>query len=85
MAATHEVDTTPNFASESTDDALLTVHDTANLLKVPVTWVYEHVRPDCEDRLPAVKLGKYLRFYRRDLQEYIDAKRIQSKGQRRRR
>jgi excisionase family DNA binding protein len=70
---------------ELTSDALLTVQDTARLLKVSVTWVYEHVRPDSEDRLPYVKLGKYLRFDRRDLQTYIDAKRAESRRQPRRR
>ncbi len=41
---------------------LLTVQETAQFLKVSVSWIYEHVRPDAEDRLPVVKLGKYLRF-----------------------
>ena len=79
MAATHEHETvltlTPDLGD---DDALLTVQDTARLLKVSVTWVYEHVRPDAEDRLPFVKLGKYLRFDRRDLRAYVDAKRSES-------
>ena len=84
MAVTHEVQTAPEPEISLGDDALLTVHDTARLLKVSVTWVYEHVRPDTEDRLPFVKLGKYLRFDRRDLQTYIDTKRIESRRQPRR-
>jgi excisionase family DNA binding protein len=64
---------------------LLTVRETAQFLKVSVSWVYEHVRPDTEDRLPVVKLGKYLRFDRRDLHEYIDAKRDAARQPRRRR
>ena len=84
MAVTHEVQTDPEPETDLGDDALLTVHDTARLLKVSVTWVYEHVRPDTEDRLPFVKLGKYLRFDRRDLQTYIDTKRIESRRQPRR-
>jgi Helix-turn-helix domain len=43
-------------------------------LKVSVSWVYEHTHDDIEDRLPFVKLGKYLRFDRTDLRAYIDAK-----------
>ena len=58
-----------------TTKSFLTVHDAARYLNVPVSWVYEHVRPGTEDRLPAVKLGKYLRFDPRDLRAYIDAKR----------
>lgn len=56
-------------------DELLTVNDAARLLNVTVSWVYEHTRDDAEDRLPFVKLGKYVRFDRADLREYIDAKR----------
>ena len=86
MAATHGFETTPTFALDpGEDDALLTVQDTARLLKVSVTWVYEHVRPDTEDRLPFVKLGKYLRFDRRDLKAFIDAKRAESRHRPRRR
>jgi excisionase family DNA binding protein len=66
-------------------DDLLTVQETARLLKVSVSWIYEHVRPDADDRLPVVKLGKYLRFDRRDLLAYIDAKRAASRHQPRRR
>jgi excisionase family DNA binding protein len=64
---------------------LLTVREAAQFLKVPVSWIYEHVRPDTDDRLPVVKIGKYLRFDRRDLHAYIDAKRAASRHQRRRR
>ena len=56
-------------------DELLTVNDAARFLHVTVSWVYEHTRDDAEDRLPFVKLGKYVRFDRADLREYVDAKR----------
>lgn len=67
------------------DDALLTVQDAARFLNVTASWIYEHVRDGAEDRLPVVKLGKYLRFDQRDLREYIDAKRAASRMRRRRR
>jgi excisionase family DNA binding protein len=54
---------------------LLTVKEAAAMLKVPVSWVYQHVRPEVENRLPAVKLGKYLRFDVRDLRMYLDERR----------
>ena len=60
------------------NEELLTVADAAGLLKVSVSWVYEHVRPEAQDRLPVVKLGKYLRFDVRDLRAYVDAKRAES-------
>lgn len=66
-------------------EELLTVSDAARLLNVTVSWVYEHTRDDAEDRLPFVKLGKYVRFDRSDLREYIDAKREACRGAARRR
>ena len=77
--------TATNSNSAERDDALLTVQDAARFLNVTVSWIYEHVRDDAEDRLPVVKLGKYLRFDQRDLREYIDAKRDASRMRRRRR
>lgn len=66
-------------------DELLTVADAAHFLNVTVSWVYEHARDDAPDRLPALRLGKYLRFDRRDLHAYIDAKREGARTIRRRR
>jgi excisionase family DNA binding protein len=70
---------------DRTDDQLMTVQDAARFLSVTVSWIYEHVRNDAEDRLPVLKLGKYLRFDRRDLRAYIDAKREAARTPRRRR
>jgi excisionase family DNA binding protein len=61
--------------ASSGDSELFTVQEAAQFLKVPVSWIYEHVRPESQDRLPALKFGKYLRFDVRDLRAYIDAKR----------
>jgi excisionase family DNA binding protein len=44
------------------EDQLLTVQEIAGLLRVPVSWVYGHLRKRCTDRLPAYRLGKYWRF-----------------------
>ena len=43
-------------------DELMTVSEIAAFLKVPVSWVYERTRRRGLERLPHVKLGKYLRF-----------------------
>jgi excisionase family DNA binding protein len=64
---------------------LLTVQDAARFLNVTVSWIYEHVRDEATDRLPVLKLGKYLRFDPRDLRAYIDAKREAARTRRRRR
>jgi len=60
---------------------LLNVQDAARFLKVSVSWIYEHVRDDSKDRLPVLKLGKYLRFDQRDLRAYVDAKREAAVGE----
>jgi excisionase family DNA binding protein len=54
---------------------LLTVEDVAALLKVSKSWVYEHTRTRGEprsDRLPHVKIGKYVRFDPRLVREFLD-------------
>ena len=88
---------TPSLVSQSTipptnpaaplaiGDELLTVNDAARFLRVTVSWVYEHTRDDAEDRLPFVKLGKYVRFDRTDLREFINAKRHAARNAARRR
>jgi excisionase family DNA binding protein len=43
-------------------DELLTPDDVAALLQVPKSWVYERTRRRGPQRLPFVKLGKYVRF-----------------------
>ena len=74
MSGAHEIGTVSTLSVDPGDDSLLTPQDAARFLKVSVSWVYEHVRPEAQDRLPVVKLGKYLRFDARDLRAYVDAK-----------
>ena len=56
-------------------DELLTVEDVAALLKVSKSWVYEHSRsrhmPRTE-RLPHIKVGKYVRFEGRAVRAFLD-------------
>ena len=85
MSGVHEIGTVSTFSVDPGDDSLLTPQDAARFLKVSVSWVYEHVRPECQDRLPAVKLGKYLRFDRTDLRAYVDAKRASTRTAQRKR
>jgi excisionase family DNA binding protein len=41
---------------------LLTVSEIARALNVPLSWVYERTRRRGAERMPHIKLGKYLRF-----------------------
>ena len=54
---------------------LLTVHEVAELLHVPASWVYERTRRRSSDQLPHVKLGKYLRFEEATITEFIQRQR----------
>ena len=89
MGTMHSLDVAERHADADSavaiGDELLTVHDAARFLNVSVSWVYEHTREDADDRLPFVKLGKYLRFDRADLRAYVDAKRASTRTARRKR
>jgi len=63
-----------NPDSQQQLDELLTVDEVAFLLKVPKSWIYEHTRKRHGDRLPHVKLGKYLRFFECQVREFLKSK-----------
>jgi excisionase family DNA binding protein len=54
------------------ENQLLTVEEVARLLRVPKSWVYERSRARSPERFPHIKLGKYLRFYKADVQQYLE-------------
>jgi len=54
-------------------EELLTVSEIASTLKVPVSWVYERTRKSGSDRIPHIKLGKYLRFRWLAVREWLDS------------
>jgi excisionase family DNA binding protein len=55
--------------------ALLTVQQVAELLQVPVSWVYERVRKRSLERLPGYRLGKYWRFREAEVLSWIERQR----------
>jgi len=48
------------------DRNLLTADEVAVILGVPKSWVYSHLRD-----LPAIRLGRYVRFRRSDIDEFL--------------
>jgi excisionase family DNA binding protein len=54
------------------DETLLSVHDLAELFKVPPSWVYQRTRARGRTQLPHIKLGKYLRFDRRAVMAWLE-------------
>jgi excisionase family DNA binding protein len=65
-------------ASTSTTEGLLTVKDVAELLRVPVSWVYDRTRKRSMDRLPGIRLGKYWRFRQGEVIAWVEAQREHS-------
>jgi excisionase family DNA binding protein len=64
----------PGSAGDTLDQ-LLTVEDVAALLKVTPSWVYAHTRSrgtPRSERLPHVKIGKYVRFEARALRAFVE-------------
>lgn len=55
----------------------LTIQEAADLLRVPVSWLYERTRTNS---VPHVKLGKYLRFDSDELAAWIDELRRDGRG-----
>jgi excisionase family DNA binding protein len=67
------------YRAHAADDLqeLLTVDEVAAVLKVSRSWVYEHTRargvPPGE-RLPHIKVGKYVRFDARAVRAFLEKK-----------
>jgi len=51
---------------------LLNVHEVAELLHVPVSWVYGRIRKRSSERLPGHRLGKYWRFRKDEILAWVD-------------
>jgi excisionase family DNA binding protein len=51
---------------------LLTVNEIAAALRVSPSWVYERVSKRGRDKMPRLKIGKYLRFRLDEVRTWID-------------
>ena len=52
-------------------DELATVTEIAEFLQLPKSWVYERTRRRGIERIPHFKLGKYLRFSKLEVLDWI--------------
>jgi excisionase family DNA binding protein len=66
------------FALAQERNELLTVKEVAELLRVPVSWVYDRTRKRSLDRLPGIRLGKYWRFRQGEVLAWVDSQRERS-------
>ena len=80
----NSMSTLPIRASSPKDspdmNQLLTVEEVAELLKVPVSWVYERTRTRASDRIPGFRLGKYWRFRESDVLAWIERQRVEGRA-----
>ena len=58
------------MSTESTCE-LMTVQQVAELLQVPVSWVYGRLRKRSLERLPGYRLGKYWRFDKEEVLAWV--------------
>jgi excisionase family DNA binding protein len=60
----------PDFGEQNPPNGnLLTVDEVAAILHVPKSWIYAHL-----NGLPAIRLGRYVRFKRSDIEEFLASK-----------
>lgn len=57
----------PVFGSVRADAILLDAGEVAQILRVPRSWVYSHLR-----ELPAIRLGRYVRFRRSAIERFLE-------------
>ncbi len=53
-------------------EKLLTVDQVSEILQVPPTWVYKHTKRRAAERLPHIKLGKYIRFRESEIISFLE-------------
>lgn len=53
---------------------LLTVHELAEKLKIPVSWLYSRTREKGEGTIPKIRVGKYVRFDETAVLEWLKGK-----------
>jgi excisionase family DNA binding protein len=57
----------PVFGAILQDAVLLDAGEVAQILRVPRSWVYSHLK-----ELPAIRLGRYVRFRRSEIERFLN-------------
>ncbi len=58
---------------------LLTVEEVSDLFQLPRSWVYERTRRRGIERLPHLKLGKYVRFEEKSVRQFLERRQVGTK------
>ena len=59
----------PVFGAVGRDAILLDACEVAQILRVPRSWVYSHLK-----ELPVIRLGRYVRFRRSEIERFLEQK-----------
>lgn len=63
-----------DVAPLSGDDLeLLSAEELAELLKVPVSWIYNATRGRAKQKIPHIKVGRYTRFQESAVREWLES------------
>ncbi len=57
----------PVFGTVTQDAVLLDADEVAQILRVPRSWVYGHLK-----ELPVIRLGRYVRFRRSEIERFLE-------------
>ena len=60
----------PAFTSPECPMRLFTITEAAEVLRIPISWLYERTR---RNAIPCRRIGKYVRFTEGDLREIISS------------
>ena len=55
------------FGTVRADAILLDAGEVAQILRVPRSWVYSHLK-----ELPVIRLGRYVRFRRSEIERFLE-------------
>jgi len=83
MAGDSEIDYAAKRAAtggEAAETKFLTVHEVADLLQVPVSWVYGQLRERCTEPLPGYRIGKYWRFRASEILLWVESRKRRSRA-----
>ena len=53
-------------------ERMVSVKELAAILNVPVSWIYERTRKGSNDRIPHVRIGKYIRFPEEMIRDFVE-------------
>lgn len=78
MASAAKLVKYPQSIADASLHSLMTIEEVAQMLSVPVSWVYERTRRRSANRIPGFRLGKYWRFREADISAWIERQRVEA-------